>query len=170
MKALIISDSHGWVKEVGQVRDRHKEEVDIMIHCGDSELKKDTPELEGIHTVSGNCDFGKDFPDEIIEDAGNERIFAGHGHLFGIKMSELNLIYKGQEAEANICLFGHTHEPTAVFSRGLLLVNPGSLREPRGYPTGSYAIIKADESEYTVSFYKLNGEELTDLTKTFPKK
>ncbi|ADH98925.1 metallophosphoesterase family protein [Salisediminibacterium selenitireducens] len=169
MKALILSDSHGWKKEVATVRDRHQDEVDVIFHCGDSELPYDAPELKGIEAVGGNCDLGSDYPDEIVTSIGEERFFAGHGHLFGIKMSELNLVYKGMENDASICLFGHTHQPVAVMNKGLLLVNPGSMREPRGYPTGSYAIIESDEETYQVRFFSVDGQELGDLSKTFPK-
>lgn len=169
MKALILSDSHGWRKEVTKVRERHESEVDVIFHCGDSELPYDAPELEGMEAVGGNCDIGA-YPDEIVKSVGGERFFAGHGHLFGIKMSELNLVYKGMENEATICLFGHTHQPAAVMSKGLLLVNPGSIREPRGYPVGSYAVIESDEASYRVVFYDLDGQELRDLSKTFPRK
>lgn len=168
MKALIISDSHGWKKELAAVRDRHQHEVDVIFHCGDSELPVEAAELEGMEAVGGNCDLGN-YPDEIVKSVGSERFFAGHGHLFGIKMSEMNLVYKGMENDATICLFGHTHQPVAVMSKGLLLVNPGSIREPRGYPTGSYAIIEAYDETYSVRFFDLSGQELQDLSKTFPK-
>ncbi len=67
MRALIISDSHGWADELKKVIDRHKNEVDVMIHCGDSELEKNHPAIQGMNIVKGNCDYGDDFPEEWTE-------------------------------------------------------------------------------------------------------
>ncbi len=50
-KILIISDSHGWTEELEIVKQRHKDEVDYMIHCGDSELSNAHREISGFVTV-----------------------------------------------------------------------------------------------------------------------
>ncbi len=47
MKILIISDSHGLTDELQTIAKRHAAEVDMMIHCGDSELETNHPALEG---------------------------------------------------------------------------------------------------------------------------
>lgn len=39
MNVLIISDSHGLEEELQTIAKRHEAEVDLMIHCGDSELE-----------------------------------------------------------------------------------------------------------------------------------
>ncbi len=40
MKVLIMSDSHGLTHEISIIKERHKQDVTAMIHCGDSELDK----------------------------------------------------------------------------------------------------------------------------------
>jgi len=57
MKALIVSDSHSSVKELQQLKEKYEGKVDIMIHCGDSELTPAHEELQGFRVVKGNCDY-----------------------------------------------------------------------------------------------------------------
>ena len=56
-KVLVVSDSHGLTKELEVIRERHLNDVDLMIHCGDSELMPDEKVMNGYLTVRGNCDF-----------------------------------------------------------------------------------------------------------------
>ena len=53
MKALIVSDSHSSVKELQQLKEKYEGKVDIMIHCGDSELTPAHEELQAFHVVKG---------------------------------------------------------------------------------------------------------------------
>ena len=57
MRALIVSDSHGFTDELLMIKNRHKDEVDIMLHCGDSELEAASEEMDSFIAVRGNCDF-----------------------------------------------------------------------------------------------------------------
>jgi uncharacterized protein len=169
MKALIMSDSHGWGQEVKEVIDRHKEEVDAVFHCGDSELEKSSEALQNVYTVRGNCDFGPDFPEEIVETVKGTTFFVGHGHLLNVKMTEMNLIYKGEESQADIVCYGHTHVPAAVQEKNLIILNPGSMRLPRQYPVGTYVLLEREGEEISVNFYSLEGKKIDDLSKTFHK-
>ncbi|WP_096435979.1 metallophosphoesterase family protein [Alteribacter populi] len=169
MKALIVSDSHGWREELKQVIDRHQEEVDIMIHCGDSEIEPGSPELSGVKTVKGNCDFYKDFPEEIVEETAGVRFFAGHGHLLNVKMSSLQLKYKGEESNADVICFGHSHVPTAFTEDGMVFINPGSIRLPRQVTVGTYVIADITAEKADVTFYSLEGEEVKELGETFQR-
>ena len=38
MKVLIVSDSHGLTTELEKLMENYQDEVDLFIHCGDSEL------------------------------------------------------------------------------------------------------------------------------------
>ncbi|TMW71627.1 metallophosphoesterase family protein [Alteribacter natronophilus] len=171
MKAMIISDSHGWRDELRTVIDRHREEVDLVVHCGDSELDGAAPELEGVRTVKGNCDFGGDFPEERVDEAGGVRFFTGHGHLLNVKMSSLQLKYKGQENEADIVCYGHSHVPETFEEEGLVFINPGSIRLPRGpVDFGTYALAEVSEAEVKVEFFSFEGETVPQLSRTFPRR
>ncbi len=167
MKVLIMSDSHGWEKEVEEVIDRHKEEVEGILHCGDSELNASAPVFENTTVVRGNCDMDDGLPEEAVEDFGGIRFFAAHGHLLNVKTTEMNLIYKAQESEADVVCFGHTHTPTAVQEKGTLLINPGSMRLPRQYPEGTYVLLEKNQDEVHVSFRNMKGEPVEELSKTF---
>ena len=56
-KILIMSDSHSWQEELMPVIERHREEVDYMLHCGDSELAKHDQVLQDFLVVRGNCNL-----------------------------------------------------------------------------------------------------------------
>ena len=53
-KVLIVSDSHGSLELLQELKRRHREDVDVMIHCGDSELSEQDDAIAGFITVSGN--------------------------------------------------------------------------------------------------------------------
>ncbi|MFA9558643.1 metallophosphoesterase family protein [Evansella sp. AB-rgal1] len=167
MKALIMSDSHGWTQEVLEIIQRHEHEIDAIFHCGDSELNSDSPELKSMNTVSGNCDFGSDFPNEITEDIKGYRFFVAHGHLLNVKMTEMNLLYKGKEVGAQIVCFGHTHIPVVLKEDGIIILNPGSIRLPRQWNVGTYAIVEAEDEQISVTFYSVDGTEQKELSKKF---
>ncbi|MFC5712696.1 metallophosphoesterase family protein [Thalassorhabdus alkalitolerans] len=167
MKLLVMSDSHGVKKEVTEVKMRHQE-VEHVIHCGDSELSTDAPELKGVLAVKGNCDIG-DFPEERVEQLGDLTVLVAHGHLYNIKMSLASLTYRAEEAGANVAFFGHSHQAGVLEENGVVYVNPGSLLLPRGYPVPSYAIVEAENNKVlSVSFYEQgSGKEITELSRKF---
>ncbi|MEW9675442.1 metallophosphoesterase [Lentibacillus sp. L22] len=160
---LVVSDSHGLTNELTQIRERHH--ADFMIHCGDSELEMDAPELEGYVKVAGNCDSDSRFPNEQLIDADGVNVFVTHGHLYQVKMSLMNIAYRAQESNAQIVCFGHTHIAGAEKSGDQLFINPGSIRMPRKISECTYAIISwtAKDNVY-VNFYNIDGEMVKELT------
>lgn len=155
-KVLIISDSHGLTNQIDEIVERHK--VDVMFHCGDSELAHDSPHLEGFHIVRGNCDWDHTFEEEIVMNVNGLRIFVTHGHLFGIKSSLLQLQYRAQEVEANIVLYGHSHVAYCEKHEDQLFINPGSIRSPRRWSIPSYCIISwENRDEINVTYYDVDG-------------
>lgn len=167
MRALIISDSHGLTKELQIIKERHQGEVDLMIHCGDSELEFHSPELEGFKRVGGNCDYDSKFPDEIVEQQGDYIFFVTHGHLYNCKMTLMNLKYKGEEVGANIVCFGHSHVAGAEMIDGILFINPGSIRLPRMRKERTYAIIDRESNNIKVKFFDLDGQMVQSLSTEF---
>jgi uncharacterized protein len=167
-KALIVSDSHGLREELNILRKRHENEIDVMIHCGDSELGTNADELSGYVTVCGNMDFlGKDFPNEAIEMLGEKCIYITHGHLYDVKMSHLSLAYRAEETGAVIACFGHSHIAEAYEREGMVFINPGSIRLPRGTFEKTYAILEVNDSDISVVFYSLEGNRIDHLSKEF---
>lgn len=163
MKVLIMSDSHGLEDELSTIAKRHESEVDLMIHCGDSELEAVHPALKPYHAVKGNCDFGGGFQDELMISAGSRKILVVHGHLHGIKQSLLTVFYRAEELGADIVCFGHSHIAGSEMLRGKLLINPGSIRLPRVRNVKSYAVLTLVNDEAIVAFYDERGQKISSL-------
>ena len=88
MRALILSDTHGYV---GKLQDALFEagDCDVIVHLGDG--VRDLSALRGyVHAdvlaVRGNNDlFAGDVPDSRVVTVGDVRLFCTHGHLYGVR-------------------------------------------------------------------------------------
>ncbi|MEH7354294.1 metallophosphoesterase [Neobacillus drentensis] len=166
-KVLVISDSHGLTKELEIIRERHLKEVDLMIHCGDSQLMPDDKAISGYLTVMGNCDFGGGYPMETISEAAGRKFFITHGHRYSVKSTLMKLKYKAQEVNADIVCFGHSHVLGAEVIDGTLFLNPGSIRLPRERLEKTYVILELLVDKIKLLVFEVNGRELTDLQREF---
>ncbi|KON86836.1 metallophosphatase [Sporosarcina globispora] len=166
MKVLIVSDSHGLTSELSQIRDMHPN-MDLMIHCGDSELQADHESLKGYAAVRGNCDFEAAFPEDRIEEAGGLRFFVTHGHRYSVKSTLMNLSYRARELKADIVCFGHSHGLGTEMSDGILFINPGSIRLPRGRTEKTYIILEIREKGVTLDVYDISDGKIPELTQKF---
>ncbi|WP_042354871.1 metallophosphoesterase family protein [Bacillus rubiinfantis] len=165
-KVLIVSDSHGLTKELIDIRERHSQEVDLMIHCGDSQLMPGQQAMLGYKTVAGNCDFA-DFPQELLEEVSGKRIYITHGHHYSVKSSLMRLQYRAAEVKADIVCFGHSHELGAEMIDGVLFVNPGSIRLPRVRPEKTYVILDIQSQLVKLSVFEVNGRKSSNLAREF---
>lgn len=134
MRLAVFSDTHGFpdylIPAVRRVR------PDILVHLGDgirdtAALEREFPELP-LHIVSGNCDFASRAPDMDIFFAGAVKVFAAHGHRYGVKSTLDPLLNSAHFAGAQLVLYGHTHIARIGYPGGMTVVNPGSAgaREP----------------------------------------
>ncbi|WP_303220499.1 metallophosphoesterase family protein, partial [Enterococcus asini] len=57
MKYLVVSDNHGDRQILVDLVNHFQEQVDLFIHCGDSELPADDELFAIYQGVGGNCDF-----------------------------------------------------------------------------------------------------------------
>lgn len=169
MKVLIVSDTHGLTQELTALKRRYDNEVDVFIHCGDSELNPGGSEISGFATVEGNCDIHGAYPDVLLKTIGPVKYFVTHGHLFDAKRSPMKLMYKGLEAGADVVCYGHTHVAQTFMEGGIVFINPGSLRLPRNYPEGTYVICDYNPQLKTlhVGYYNFAGEQVDSLSGTF---
>lgn len=167
MKILIVSDSHGSKKELNMILNRHQHTMDAMIHCGDSELKYNEDVMEPFLKVRGNCDLDTNYPEEEIQKIGPLQFFVTHGHLYNVKMSLMNILYRASELEAAIVCFGHSHIAYAEQVNGVILINPGSIHLPKLRKEKTYVICEINEKEVKVIFYNEEGIEVDDLTSSF---
>ncbi|MBU5593614.1 metallophosphoesterase [Amphibacillus sp. MSJ-3] len=163
-KVLIVSDSHGWSKELATLKERYQNEVDQMIHCGDSELDYNQEEIQGFQRVAGNTDYDPEFPDELTFEVIDTTFYVAHGHMHNIKMTLLPITYRASEFHAKVICHGHSHYAAATRIGDQLVINPGSIRFPRGRREETYAILEWDDNQnFVVRFYQLNGDEVKDL-------
>ncbi|EOR25486.1 metallophosphoesterase [Niallia alba] len=168
MKILIVSDSHGLVSELGVLKKRHEEDVDLFLHCGDSELSASEEVMAGYITVQGNCDYEDRYPTETIQEIARKKIFLTHGHLYGVKSSLNNLLYKAKEMGANIACFGHSHFLGMEVVDDVLFINPGSLRLPRGRKEQTYVILTIESNRFVTEVYDFHNGLLPELKSEFP--
>ena len=132
MKVLVFSDSHSSHWFMRQCVDAVQ--PDAVIHLGDmvqdgQVLAEEYPQLR-YYQVAGNCDRGRvtpDFPEILVEKLAGVRIYMTHGHRQGVKLFLDKLILDAQRCQADVILYGHTHEPDCRrLPEGPWIMNPGS--------------------------------------------
>lgn len=158
MKLLVLSDSHWELNHM--VAAVHREKPQALIHLGDHaddarRLQREFPQLP-LCVVRGNCDRFSSDPEEALIQWEGVRIFAVHGHKYGVKDSLLRLRYAGLEKEARVVLFGHTHAPCCVEEDGRWMMNPGAC----GGRRPSYGIVEIENGSVSCSTEELYREEL----------
>ncbi|MFQ3542580.1 metallophosphoesterase [Halobacillus rhizosphaerae] len=164
-KVLIISDSHGLTEELMEIKQRHEDQVDAMLHCGDSELATDSEELQGFYYAKGNCDFEADMNNEQVVTVKDLTFLVTHGHLFQVKTTLMPLSYRAEEVGAQVACFGHSHMAGAEKVNSKLFINPGSCRLPRDREEPTYAILEWENLELVkLQYYHVNGEPIKELS------
>ena len=166
-RVLIVSDSHGSTEVLEGIEKLHGNDVDLMIHCGDSELSESDAAIVNFSSVKGNCDFYGHFPDEKVHLINGVRIFVTHGHLYSVKSTLVNLYYKAKELQADIVCFGHSHLLGAEMVDDVLFINPGSIRLPRGRTEKSYAILELENGKAILRIYDFGNGEISELKQEF---
>jgi len=144
MRILVVSDTHGDIRNLVTVIKKHRD-AEVIVHCGDgadevSEIKLMFPERMVI-AVRGNCDFCSTSPNVETITLEGKKLFITHGHTYNVKSGLLNLSLAAKESGADLVIFGHTHNPTNLYDDGVYFLNPGSLRGLRG----SYALVDVGE-------------------------
>lgn len=166
MKILVVSDNHREEKILTEIVQKMGDQVDLMIHCGDSELAPDQEPMSNFKAVKGNNDYGLSYPNELVINAGQEQLYLTHGHLQRVNFSLTPLILTGQEKGASIVCYGHTHQLGAVYDHQMLIINPGSISFPRGEYAklgGTFAIVDAQPERFIVDYYKREMEAVPEL-------
>lgn len=145
-KAMVLSDTHGDTDAILRLLPI-METCDAVIHLGDHAWDMDVVEAKlgaKLYRVAGNNDYRSRAPSEAVIELGPCKIFATHGHLYGVNVTRSRLRARAATLGCSIALFGHTHV-SAIFDDGdIAIMNPGSLRLPRdGIP--SYGMVYGDE-------------------------
>ncbi|GFO56143.1 phosphoesterase [Geomonas sp. Red276] len=146
MKLLVISDSHGNYPQAFKAHELAGP-VDHIIHLGDgsedAKLLEEVLEVPVLR-VAGNCDCDPQLPRELTLKFGDCQVLVTHGNRQAVKSGLGELIGRGKQVGANLILYGHTHLPAVEAADGMLLINPGSLKEGG---SASYAVITVEGDE-----------------------
>lgn len=170
MKVLVVSDSHGDREVLVELKERYEGKVSKMFHCGDSELAAADEIWNSYVTVGGNMDFDREFPLEQVVTIGENRFFMVHGHRHEVKFTMAPLIEAAKKAQAQFAFFGHSHELGVEKRDNILLLNPGSILQPRGrYNIKTYAIVEIEQNAINVSYYDREHTRLKDLVVEFKR-
>ena len=137
MRILVVSDTHGDAYALEQAI-LAQPGARTVVHLGDG--AREAGEMEARfpdHTffcVRGTGDFsaGGSLVYARDEICGGKRLFLTHGHLYDAKMGLYRLVCAARERQADILLFGHTHQPLIDYDDGLHILNPGSLHGSGG--------------------------------------
>lgn len=160
MKILVISDSHGRTSGIQRALSLHPDaEQLIFLGDGAGDLRIVDQSAVKITAVRGNCDFlppTSDLPFTRVISVMGKRIFMCHGNNYGAGSGSGALLYAAMEAQADVCLYGHTHvkhnEYVSIPDRGgIYLFNPGSISCPRDCTTPSYGVIEIRENGILLS-------------------
>ncbi len=141
MKIVVFSDSHGNRANMQQVLELERPHV--VFHLGDGRpdikaVMEKWPDVE-LYSVVGNCDWRSRGYTERIAELEGLRFLLAHGHEYGVKSGCQTYVTYGHNQQADVLLFGHTHEPCLWEDRGMLILNPGSVGS---YGTPTYAVIQ----------------------------
>ena len=148
MKILVLSDSHGNEAFLQMILQRERN-CNMIIHLGDGAddimmtMMAYTAQ-KTVYLTKGNCDpaaYG--YAEKHIIPAEGKKLIACHGHRFNVKMGLDALYFEGLKEKADACLYGHTHIANIEYSNGILLFNPGAVKN------GRYGILTINNGEIT---------------------
>ena len=143
MRFLVFSDSHGIRLPMKMLYERYPN--DGVIHLGDhiADARWLLEQTNGhpVYQVVGNCDIGERGLEQQVLELGGVKILIMHGHRYGVKSGYGTALAAAKSVGAQAVLFGHTHIPFMETRDGVLMLNPGSLRNP----DCEYAIIEIEQ-------------------------
>ncbi len=163
----VISDTHVPDRAVGLhpelVKELRRTKVDLIFHAGDISTPRVLHELgqiAPIHAVRGNRDwFQHPQLKRIIRlEIGNKQLVLLHGHgpwinylwdkfmtvLAGYRYERYLRALGRQIHDADIVIFGHTHQPENRGSNGQVIINPGSASLGANGTEPGFGILEMD--------------------------
>ena len=150
MKILIVSDTHRKDDNLKAVI-AQTAPIDMLIHLGDSEGSEVyipewvNPGCE-MQMIRGNNDFFSSLDREREIEIGTYKVLLTHGHYYNVSLGTEELVEDAKDRQFDIVMYGHTHKPYFDDSRGIIVLNPGSLSYPRQEGRRpSYMIMELDK-------------------------
>ena len=153
MRLCVISDSHLCRDKVRAAMQAEKD-CDAFIHLGDLALDSDyMKELtdKPVYAVKGNCDLSRRMPLELTPELAGAKLLLCHGHERFVKENLYLLFMRAKAVGAQAALFGHTHVPLCTREEGVLLLNPGALKD------GHYALLTIESDQLSAELKQLEG-------------
>ncbi|MBS4761410.1 metallophosphoesterase [Carnobacteriaceae bacterium zg-ZUI252] len=167
-RILVISDNHGIDNEMAQLLADYRQNVDYIVHCGDSEFPTTHSTWSLVDSVvKGNMDFDAHYSVENIINMPFGKVYSTHGHLCRVNFSREHLATVAKQNGAKLAFYGHTHVLCVEKIDDVICINPGSFNHSRGnVPERTYAIVTIDEQNVSVTFFNHKRQHLEKLDKT----
>jgi putative phosphoesterase len=149
MKAIVISDTHLKSPEKLTWLTRKHTDASIIIHAGDY---TDSSVLAFLQSwppflgVSGNADSDRiksTLPEKQLFSLASYQVGLYHGHGPGGTTPDRAFRAFANE-NADIIIFGHSHQPCIFTRNKILMVNPGSITAKRKERWFSYIVLDLD--------------------------
>lgn len=161
MKCLCFSDSHGTSYGMKRALRMHPD-AEVIFFLGDG--LSDFEELiydrnRAYIAVRGNWDVNGLLGDSMVKKTDSitllgHRVFLTHGDLYGVKYGLDGVKKLAVDHNADIVLFGHTHQPLEKYisteEGGYYLFNPGSIGGGFGIQP-SYGVINITDGGILLS-------------------
>jgi hypothetical protein len=148
----LISDTHGLVRP--DVFDA-LQGVELILHAGDvgDGVLEELETIAPVSAVYGNTDPTDDprLAQAIERTIDNVRVHVSHGHELGSPSPERLLA----KYEADVIVYGHTHQQKVVESDGRLVVNPGAAGQRRFKLRPSVAVLTIEDGKASVRIVEL---------------
>ena len=164
MKCLCFSDSHGSAYNIRLALSKHSD-AEVIFFLGDGLRDLEDFILDrnrAWFAVQGNCDYNALLGEAFVKKTDSitlmgKRIFLTHGDLYGVKYGLDGVKKLALDHNADIVLFGHTHQPLEKYiptdEGGFYLFNPGSIGG--GFDGASYGVINITDKGVLLSHGRL---------------
>ncbi len=145
LRFLVFSDSHGLREPMLELYRRYPNDGIIHLgdHIADAGWLLERTDGHPVYQVKGNCDYGAAGLEDQLLELGGVKFLLMHGHRFGVKGGCGAALAEAKRRGAEVLLFGHTHIPFMEERDGILMMNPGSLRNPQR----EYGIIEIENGK-----------------------
>lgn len=150
----LISDTHGLVRQ--DVFDA-LDGVELILHAGDvgDGVIEELEAIAPVSAVYGNTDPTDDprLTAAIERMIGGVRLHVSHGHELGSPTPERLLA----KYDADVIVYGHTHQQKIVDVDGRLVVNPGAAGQRRFKLKPSVAVLTIENGKPSVRIIALKS-------------
>lgn len=159
MKILVVSDTHGNVKRLEKIYEKHEDEIDMLIHLGDGcddvlELDVDNSIVEVV-VVRGNNDFFSYAPEVVTKELNNVLVVAEHRPDYSY------MDYDAGKYKRLLYMHGHKHIVKLEKDRNVMILSPGALFRPRDDNGYAYAIVEIhDDGKVSIKVRDMDGKIL----------